>query len=142
MEGRGGAHVCELKTGTCFHPQLAYRLVSAWICVAGVLAAGCDTIQIDQRVVEDGEVYVVEHDTETPPGALEVEAVAYCEDGDAVVAGGCSWGEVLDAHDAPLRPLVDAPTDDGDGWRCVGQNPGVGVELKTVIASAVCSASG
>jgi hypothetical protein len=86
--------------------------------------------------------YVAELDVETPPGANEVEAVAACDEGDRVLAGGCAWGEVEGPHDPPLRPLVDAPADTGDGWVCRGQNTGVGVELKTVRASAVCMAGG
>lgn len=84
------------------------------------------------------ETYVVDVDQETEPGAATVTALASCDEGDQLLAGGCSWGEVVDAHDPPLRPLVDGPT--SEGWTCEGQNSGVGVELKVVTASAVCLA--
>jgi hypothetical protein len=57
-----------------------------------------------------------------------------------VVGGGCSWGEPADPNDVGLAPVVAAP--EGDGFACVGQNRGVGAELKTVRASAVCLAVG
>ncbi len=107
-----------------------------------LLLLACDTVQVDQRrVVERVEApsrYVVEQDAETPPGATEVEVVAQCDEGDRLVVGGCAWGEIVDAHDQPLRPLADEPAADANGWICRGQNTGVGAELKTLRAVAVC----
>lgn len=84
--------------------------------------------------------YVVEQDAETAPGQHLVTAIAACEDGDQVLGGGCSFGEVTEPGDPPLRAVVAAP--DEGGFTCTGQNTGVGVELKTVRATAVCLAGG
>lgn len=103
---------------------------------------GADVYVTEQQAtpVEDASTYVVEGDTTTEPGQHLVEALATCDEGDVLVAGGCSWGVVEDPHDPPLRPVEDRPADDGAGWLCVGQNTGVGASLKTITASAVCSA--
>jgi hypothetical protein len=87
------------------------------------------------------ETYVVESDTTTEPGEHIVTSSAICDEGDRVLAGGCSFGDpqpLDEGHDWPLIAVLDAPNEDGTGWTCKGQNTGVGVELKVLRSYAVC----
>lgn len=96
----------------------------------------CTTVE-DHR---DLDVYPAEKDVATEPGQHLVTAAAACEPGDLAIGGGCTWGEPVDPHDPPLRPVSGAP--EGEAFVCVAQNTGVGVELKTLRATATCLAGG
>ncbi len=112
------------------------------LALAAVALAGClgGEVRVDGAERTPLATYPVEVDEACASGALEARAVASCEPGDRVLAGGCAWGAVVDPHDQPLRPLVDRPSLDGDGWECIGQNTGVGETLKTITATALCAA--
>jgi hypothetical protein len=86
------------------------------------------------------DVYVVTAITPTERGERFVAATARCEDGDQVLAGGCTWGASEDPADLPLYPMTDAP-DGLDGWTCRGLNGGVGTHLEPVVATAICEVS-
>lgn len=125
----------------------------AFAVVAGALLAGCS--YVDEAPGEQGPPgppgprglrgepgtaqapsrYLVTSTGEGEPFALS-RVFAFCEDGDAAIAGGCSWGEA----GGQVSPLASQPVGDPPvGWECSGLSV---VDAPTVVTtSLICEAA-
>lgn len=75
--------------------------------------------------VEEREV------TEEVQAGEDGTAISACEEGEALVGGGCRWGSIP----GNVFPMASYPS--SEGWVCAGASNGAAVDV--IVAKAVCA---